>query len=134
MQKIPMWAVAFVRASLAALWAFEGLWLKVIVQDPHELGIVSNAASRLGLPGRPTMIAIGLAEGVLAIVVLLGWKMRLVAYVQGGALVTMNFLGILLGEGEIKAPVSLLIHNLPTFACIALLGALGGVDRAGSRA
>ena len=76
------------------------------------------------------MIAIGLAEGILAVVILVGWKNRLVACVQAGALLTMNVLGIVMGGGEIKDPLSLLVHNLPTFACIALLAALGGVDRA----
>jgi uncharacterized membrane protein YphA (DoxX/SURF4 family) len=133
MGQVPTWAIITVRTSLAALWAFEGLWTKVILQDPHELGIVASATSKFGLHGQPVMFAIGGCETILAFVVVSGWKTRAVAFVQGGALLTMNLLGIAIGGGHVKEPISLMVHNLPTFASIALLASLGGEDRVSSK-
>ncbi|HWD41465.1 MAG TPA: DoxX-like family protein [Fimbriimonas sp.] len=125
MLKIPAKSLLAVRLALAALWAYEGLWLKVIRQDPHELKIVAPAVGHLGLPGLPCMIAIGLAETALAVFVAAGIWAKPLAWVQLGGLVTMNLLGIVLGAGEIADPSYLLVHNLPTFACIYVIACCG---------
>ena len=122
---IPARVLLFVRIALAALWTFEGLWLKVIVRDPHELRIVEPAAKQFGLPGASTMVAIGILETALAALVVSGFRARQVAWVQGVILLSMNLLGIMLGGGEIRDPISLLVHNLPTFACIAVIATCG---------
>jgi hypothetical protein len=111
--------------ALSALWAYEGLWLKVIARDPHELRIVAAAVHIIGLPGLPCMISIGLVETALAVAIASGMWAKKLAWIQGLVLVGMNLGGIFLGGGEIRDPLYLLVHNLPTFACVAVVAACG---------
>src|SRR5579862_7855260 len=110
-----------IRSFLAALWIYEGLWLKALCQNPHELRIVSSSLRWLPGSGHTWMWIIGLGETALGLAVLSGVWMRPLAWLQGILLVSMNLLGILLGVVEINDPIYLLIHNLPTFGCILVL-------------
>jgi uncharacterized membrane protein YphA (DoxX/SURF4 family) len=114
-----------VRLAVAALWLFEGLRLKVIAEDTHELKIVQTATQAFHLPGLQTMVGIGLGETVLAVAVASGLWAKTLAWLQAAVLLLLNLLGILLGGGEIGSPISLLVHNLPTFACLAILATCG---------
>ena len=105
--------------SLAALWAYEGLWLKVIARNPHELDIVRSAVGNIGLPALPSMIAIGIAETALAIGIVSGIWARPVAWFQLIVLFVMQSIGSIFGG--IKNPVDLWVHSLPTYAGIILL-------------
>lgn len=125
MTQIPPRIVLFVRLALAAIWAFEGLWLKVLARDAHELRIVSSSVAPIGIAGGPAMLAIGLAETLLAIGIVSGVMAKPLAWIQAVVLLSMNLIGIAFGGGEIREPISLLVHNLPTFAGIAVVAACG---------
>ena len=116
-----------VRVALAAIWAYEGLWLKVVLRDSHELRIVASASAHVKLPGLWCLVGIGLGETLLAALVLLGLWPKPLAWLQGIALAAMNLGGIFLGGGEIGDPIYLLIHNLPTFACVVVYGLAGSL-------
>jgi uncharacterized membrane protein YphA (DoxX/SURF4 family) len=113
-----------VRVIIALVWLYEGLWLKVILQDAHELSIVQQFA---GEPesGRLFMLGIGLGETLLALGVLSGLFYGAIAWFQIALLIAMNGLGIIFGGGQIKNPAGLIIHNLPLVACILLIGWYG---------
>ncbi len=119
--KIENPALLFVRFALAALWIYEGLWLKVVAQDPHELRIVSSSLHWLGVSGHAGLVFIGIGETLLGLAVLSGLWTRPLAWFQGILLLSMNLIGIFLGGGEIRDPIYLMVHNLPTFACIVVL-------------
>ena len=116
--------LAVIRCVVTLVWLYEGLWLKVLARDPHQLSIVKSFAFD---PLTPLilMTLIGCGETLLGLTVLSGLFWRFVASFQGVLLITMNITGILFGGGQIAQPVGLLIHNLPFLACIATLGIYG---------
>jgi S-adenosylmethionine-diacylglycerol 3-amino-3-carboxypropyl transferase len=118
---LPRSALLAIRLALAALWLDEGLYLKVWARNPHELRIVSSAAHIVHFNGPLVMVFIGTVETCIALLLILNvWTKRL-AQLQFVLLLGMNFAGILFGGGEIADPLYLMVHNLPTFACLFVL-------------
>ena len=104
------------RGVLAAVWLYNGLWLKILSVDPHHARIV---ASTLGHPAWLT--AIGAGETLLALGILSGRASRWVNGFQLILLAVMNAVGILC-SGQIEKPAGLVISNLPLATCaVALL-------------
>jgi hypothetical protein len=110
-----------IRIALAALWLDEGLYLKVVARNPHELRIVPSAAQVFHLSGLWVMVLIGLLETAIAVLLLLNVWAKKLALGQLVLLLGMNLAGVLLGGGEISDPIYLMVHNLPTFACLFVL-------------
>lgn len=119
---LPNHALWLLRVAVAAVWLYEGLWLKVLQPSPHEVAIVRNVVSGTSVSPTLFLALIGIGETLLALAILSGLFARPLAWLQATLLIGMNALGILLGRGAITQPFSLLIHNLPMLACIALLG------------
>jgi uncharacterized membrane protein YphA (DoxX/SURF4 family) len=121
------------RVAVAAVWIYEGLWLKVLRPAPHELALVAAVAPAPLSPAR-FLLLIGCGETLLGLAVLSGLYARPLAFFQGTLLVLMNFLGILFGGGSIADPVGLVIRNVTLLLCIAALGLHGpGAFRSGKR-
>ncbi len=124
--------LAIVRLAVAAVWIYEGLWLKVVRPAPHELAVAQSVT--LGLLSPITLLrVIGGGETLLGLGVLSGRYPRFLAWFQGLVLVLMNVLGILFAGSAIPDPVGLVIHNLPLLACIIVLGAGGSTSAARPR-
>ena len=122
MQTVSPYFLLFVRLTIALTWIYQGLWLKVIVRDPHHLEIVRS----VGFPdATAAMLAIGACETLLAAGVLSGLFHRAISTFQIVILLAMNLTGILFGGGNISHPFGLLIGNLPLLICIALIGLYG---------
>lgn len=113
-----------IRVVLAAVWFYNGLWLKVIAVDPHHLEIVSSIASG-GIDPLTLMRMIGGCETLLAIGILSGLFHRFVNYFQIAIVLAMNIIGIMFGGDTIPNPAGLIISNLPLVMC-ALVVALEG--------
>lgn len=113
-----------VRCTIALIWLYEGLWLKVIAQDAHELSIVRQFSNTPD-GARLLMLGIGCAETLLALGVLSGWYWRALSWFQITILPVMNLVGIFFGGGTIAKPAGLIIHNLPLFLCMALIALYG---------
>jgi uncharacterized membrane protein YphA (DoxX/SURF4 family) len=113
--------LAAIRLAVAAVWIYEGLWLKVVRPAPHELAVAASVA--LG-PLSPAALlrVIGGGETLLGLGVLSGRFDRFLAWFQGTVLVLMNVIGILFAGKAIADPVGLVIHNLPLLLCIVVLG------------
>src|SRR5207253_451902 len=86
--------LAAIRLAVAAVWIYEGLWLKVLRPSPHELAVVQGIHIGPLSPSRLLLI-IGGGELLLGVGVLSARYDRLLAWVQGVVLVLMNALGIL---------------------------------------
>jgi uncharacterized membrane protein YphA (DoxX/SURF4 family) len=114
------WLVSF-RLTVAAIWIYEGLWLKLVHPAPHELAVMRSVAIS-PLPPERLLFVIGCGEVLLGVGVLGGVAPRLLAGVQATILVLMNGIGILFGGNSIPDPVGLVIHNLPFLMCILILG------------
>lgn len=116
--------ILFMRIALAAIWFYNGLWMKVIALDAHHLQIVSSVASG-HIDAAVLLRSIGGCETLLAIGILSGLFHRFVNYFQIAVIVLMNLIGIAFGGGAIEHPVGLLLSNVPTVLC-ALTVALYG--------
>lgn len=112
------------RIALAAIWLYNGLWMKVIVLDAHHSQIVSAVASG-HIDAAVLLRSIGACETLLAVGILSGFFHRFVNYFQIGVIVLMNLIGITFGGGAIEHPIGLLLSNVPTVLC-ALAVALYG--------
>ena len=109
-----------VRLSMALVWLYNGLWLKIVAHDAHHRAIV---AAVFGADWRANLalLLIGCAETLLGLGIASGIAWRLVNIVQIGVLLAMNLVGIFFGGGEIAHPLGLLIQNLPLFCCATLI-------------
>lgn len=113
---------AALRLSVAAVWIYEGLWLKILHPSPHELAVMRSVTVG-ALPPSRLLFLIGCGEILLGLGVLSGLYPRFLAWFQGIILVLMNGIGILFAGQAIGDPIGLVIHNLPFLLCIAVLGA-----------
>lgn len=116
----PTLLIAF-RIAVAAVWIYEGLWLKLLRPAPHELAVVASFAAG-PLSPRELLAVIGCGETLLGLGVLSGLFARLLAWFQGTLLVLMNGLGILFAGEAIADPFGLVIRNLPLLLCVVTLG------------
>ncbi len=117
------WFLLAIRIVIAATWIYQGLWLKVVLVDPHHLAVVQAVGGPL--PPLHFLKLIGIGETLLGLAVLTGITHRFIAAIQVALLLAMNALGILFGGGAIERPVGLLIQNLPFLICVILIGLYG---------
>lgn len=114
--------ITCLRLTVALVWLYQGLWLKMIAKDAHHLAIVSS----VGFSSPETaMLLIGLGETLLGLGVLSGLFHRFVAVFQILLLLAMNLSGIFFGGGNVAAPFGLLLGNLPLVMCAAAIGLYG---------
>ena len=105
-----------IRTILAAVWFYNGLYLKLIVVDPDHLKVV-EAVGQLGpLSPASFLTLIGLGETALAIWILSGWRYVWSCRLQFTLIVLMNMIGI--ATGGVPKPMALIITNLPLLALV----------------
>jgi uncharacterized membrane protein YphA (DoxX/SURF4 family) len=98
------------RVAVAAVWLYQGLWLKLIAPSPRHVEIV--AAVPVGLPPRMVLGAIGVLETTFGLATLCCWRPRTFAWLQIGALVAMNGMGIAFAAGSIPDIGGMVTMNL----------------------
>lgn len=114
-----------IRLALAAVWFYNGLWLKVIALDAHHLEIVRSVSNSSGIEPALLLRLIGSAETLLGIGIVSGLFYRFVSYFQIFIILLMNLIGSIGSGGAIGHPFGLVISNLPTIMC-ALVVATNG--------
>lgn len=117
--------LAAIRGIVALVWLYEGLYMKLLARDPHELSIVAAVGGPGGLSPAQFLGLIGAGETLLALGVLSGLFARPLAILQAVLLLSMNVVGIVMGGGNIADPAGLLVRNLPFLACMYLIGRYG---------
>jgi uncharacterized membrane protein YphA (DoxX/SURF4 family) len=125
---VPPRLLTAIRCVVALVWLYEGLWMKLITRDPHELAIVAAVGGPGGLTPGGFMMLIGVGETLLALGVLSGLFARPLAAAQILLLLAMNGAGIAWGDGSIAHPIGLILKNLPFLMCIYLVGRFGPGD------
>jgi len=98
------------RTAVALVWLYQGLWLKIIAVEPRHLEIVSSVPSFVS--PRIALGLIGGFESLLGLAFLLGWRLRLFAWLQIGLLVLMNTAGILFASASIPDVPGMVLMNL----------------------
>jgi hypothetical protein len=105
---LPIWLV---RAAIAAVWLYEGLWCKLLGGDPNQLKVV-QAVPRLGPEvGAVFLKALGVVEVVMAAWALSGLLPVDCAIAQTALLVALNANGILWSRHLIHDPAGMVVKN-----------------------
>ncbi len=110
------------RIAVAVLWFYQGLYLILLLHDPHALKIV---ASLLGAShASMALTLVGVGETLLGLAVLIGLWTRPVAIVQIVLVLALNLLAYT-HRGLFPHPDELFVYNLPFFACLGMLAIHG---------
>jgi uncharacterized membrane protein YphA (DoxX/SURF4 family) len=114
------------RAALAAVWLYEGLWCKLLGRERRQLEVV-EAVPKLGrLMGRQFLLILGLVETLLAVWILSGVTPGLCAIAQTLLLVTLNANGLLWARHIIHDPAGMVVKNVPLLLLAWVAAALSG--------
>jgi uncharacterized membrane protein YphA (DoxX/SURF4 family) len=115
-----------IRACVAAVWLYEGLWCKILGRMPSQVQVVT-AVPRLGPRfGSPFLKALGVVEVVIAVWVMLGIAPAVCAIVQAALLVMLNANGILWARHIIHDPVGMVLKNIAFLVLAWVCGAIPG--------
>jgi uncharacterized membrane protein YphA (DoxX/SURF4 family) len=115
----PFWLI---RAAVAAVWLYEGLWCKLLGGEPHQLEVV-QAVPRLGpRVGALFLTLLGAVETGLALWALSGVAAVPCAVAQTLLLVTLNANGLLWARKIIHDPAGMVVKNF-SFLVLVWVGA-----------
>jgi hypothetical protein len=104
----PIWLI---RAAVAAVWIYEGLWCKLLRGQPHELAVV-EAVPRFGPKvGARFLQALGVVEVALGGWVLSGAEPRACAITQTVLLIALNANGLVWARHLIHDPAGMVVKN-----------------------
>ena len=124
-------AIAFpplivIRASVAAVWVYEGLWCKILGRVKTQMEVVT-AVPRLGPRFGATFLKIlGVVEVALAAWVMVGVAPGLCAIAQTALLVLLNANGLLWARRIIHEPAGMIVKNIAFLVLVWVCGAMPG--------
>ena len=111
---------------VASVWLYHGLLNKLLRAEPRHLAIVQSVPGLGGTTGEIVLAAVGVAEVLVAMWVLSGWRPRTCAAVQTIALLSMNALELTFARDHLLWPAMLLPANL-LFLSVAWFAATRGL-------
>jgi DoxX-like protein len=113
-----------IRASVAAVWLYEGLWCKILGRAPLQVDVVT-AVPRLGpLFGSQFLKALGVVEVALAMWVMTGIAPGVCAIAQTVLLVGLNANGLIWARHIIHEPLGMVVKNIAFLVLVWVWGAL----------
>jgi len=122
----PAWLV---RAAVAAVWLYEGLWCKVLGGDPNQFRIVESVPRYGQRFGRPFLLALGWVELSLGLWVSWGYAPGVCALAQSVLLVTLNANGLLWSRRMIHDPAGMVFKNAAFLVLAWVNAGLAGLSR-----
>jgi uncharacterized membrane protein YphA (DoxX/SURF4 family) len=118
--------LVIIRASVAAVWLYEGLWCKILGRVQSQVEVVT-AVPRLGLRfGAPFLKALGILEVGLAVWVMAGIAPGICAMVQTVLLVVLNANGLVWARRIIHEPAGMVVKNVAFLVLVWVCGAIPG--------
>jgi len=118
--------LVLIRASVAAVWLYEGLWCKILGRVQSQVDVV-KAVPRLGpVLGPPFLKVLGIVEVALAVWVMAGFSPGICAIVQTALLVALNANGLLWARHIIHEPAGMVVKNIAFLVLVWVCGALPG--------
>lgn len=114
----------FVRATVAAVWLYEGLWCKVLGREPHQVRVVEAIPTLGPMFGRRFLVTLGFAETALAAWVMSGFVPGLCAIAQTVLLVALNTSGLLWARNIIHDPGGMVVKNVSFLTLVWVTAAL----------
>lgn len=123
---IPFPPLVLMRAGVAAVWVYEGLWCKIVGRVQSQMRVVT-AVPRLGpLFGPPFLKLLGVVEIALAAWVLSGILPGTCAIVETALLVLLNANGLLWARRLIHEPAGMVVKNFAFLLLVWVCGAIPG--------
>jgi len=120
----PFWLI---RAAVAAVWLYEGLWCKLLHGQPHEFKVVEAVPYFGPRICAHFLHALGAVEVALGLWTLSGIAPLQCAVVQTLLLVTLNANGLLWARHIIHDPGGMVVKN---FAFLVLVWVSAGLPGA----
>jgi len=118
--------VAFIRAAVAAVWLYEGLWCKVLGRERRQVEVV-QAVPKLGpLIGRHVLFLLGIVETLMAAWVISGVIPGACALAQTALLVALNANGLLWARHIIHDPGGMVVKNVSFLTLAWVAAAMSG--------
>jgi hypothetical protein len=116
--------LALIRASIAAVWLYEGLWCKLLGGARSQVAVVT-AVPRVGPRfGPPFLKALGFVEVAIGVWVLTGIAPGLCAITQTALLVALNVNGLLWARRIIHDPAGMVVKNIAFLVLTWVCGAM----------
>jgi uncharacterized membrane protein YphA (DoxX/SURF4 family) len=109
-------SLLILRAAIASVWLYQGLWLKLLGRAPRHQEIVGTVPFLKSRQSRYALLLLGTLECVLAAWVLSGFRAREAALMETLLLGLMNAAGLLWARNLIPEPAGMLLQN-----CVFLL-------------
>lgn len=119
----PFWLI---RAAVAAVWLYEGLWCKLLRGQPHEFAVVAAVPYFGPRIGTPFLLILGAVEVAIA-----AWTLSAVApvecaIVQTVLLIALNGNGLLWARRILHDPAGMLVKNFAFLVLVWVSASLPG--------
>ena len=115
--------LVLIRASVALVWLYEGLWCKILGRARLQLDVVT-AVPMLGRFGGPLLKTIGVVECGSAVWVVTGVAPGVCAIMQTALLVAMNANGLMWARRIIHEPAGMIVKNISFLVLVWICGAI----------
>ena len=119
----PAWLI---RAAVAAVWLYEGLWCKLLRGQPHEFEVVEAVPHFGPRFGAPFLMVLGGVEVGLAAWSLSAATPLLCAGVQTLLLIALNANGLLWARHIIVDPAGMVVKNFAFLVLVWIAAGLPG--------
>lgn len=119
----PVWLI---RAAVAAVWLYEGLWCKLLGGEPRQVQVVEAVPFFGPRIGRLFLKALGAVEVGLAAWAFSGLVPVAAAVVQTALLATLNANGLLWARRVIHDPGGMVVKNFAFLVLVWVAASLPG--------
>ena len=119
----PFWLI---RAAVAAVWLYEGLWCKLLHGQPHEFKVVEAVPYFGPRVGTLFLKVLGVVEIAIAAWTLSAISPVMCAVMQTLLLVTLNANGLLWARHIIHDPAGMVIKNFAFLVLVWVCASLPG--------
>jgi hypothetical protein len=119
----PFWLI---RAAVAAVWLYEGLWCKLLGRQPHELAVVEAVPDYGPRFGALFLKVLGGVEVALGVWALTAVAPLLCAVTQTLLLVTLNANGLIWARRIIHDPGGMIVKNFAFLILVWIAASLPG--------
>ena len=115
-----------IRASVAAVWLYEGLWCKILGRMQSQVEVVTAVPGLGQRFGRPFLKGLGIVEVALAVWVMAGIAPGVCAILQTALLMVLNANGLLWARHIIHDPAGMVVKNIAFLVLVWVCGAISG--------
>jgi len=119
-------SLVLIRASVAGVWLYEGLWCKILGGVRSQVDVVTAVPVLGPRFGRAFLKGLGVAEAAIAVWVMTGIAPGACAIIQTALLVFLNANGLLWARRIIHDPAGMVVKNIAFLMLAWVCGAIPG--------